>query len=348
MTPARPPGFIRMIRAGWRDTILLLREFRSAIIGFLILIGGFGSLYYFLSAGTGDQPASLMESFFLILTMIFLQPFKPFPDGWYLQLFYFFMPILGIGIMAQGLANFGVMFFNRSARAKEWEMAVASTFSQHVILIGLGHLGYRVVKYLHDLGQDVVVIELQPKDDLAGLVKDLGIPVLIADGSKESVQEAANIRAARSVVLCTQNDSLNLQMALKARSLNPNLDIIVRIFDNDFADALQKQFGFRAISATGMAAPVFAALAAEVDITPPITVDGQPHSVARFKVVEKSWIADKTVLTVEEKFRVSIIMLAREHQSVYHPPAETLIQGGDELAVFGGSDQINQIIHENR
>ena len=348
MKPARPPRILRMIRAGWRDTILLLREFRSAILWFLALIIGFGWLYYHLSAGTGDQPASLMESFFLILTMTFLQPFKPFPTGWYLQLFFFFIPILGIGIMAQGLANFGVMFFNRRARAKEWEMAVASTFSQHVILIGLGHLGYKVVKYLHDLGQDVVVIELQPRDDLASLVKDLGVPVLIADGSKESVQEAANIRAARSVVLCTQNDSLNLQMALKARSLNPNLDIIVRIFDNDFADALQKQFGFRAISATGMAAPVFAALAAEVDITQPITVEGQPHSVARFRVMEKSRIAGKTVLAAEEQFRVSIILLIRDHQPVYHPSAETIIHGGDELAVFGGSDQINLIIHENR
>lgn len=348
MRSARSRSWLRTFRAGWRDTILLFREFRSSLIWFLILIVGFGSIYYDLSAIAGNRPANLLEAYYLILTMTFLQPFEPFPQVWYLQLFYFFIPVIGIGIMAQGLANFGVMLFNRRARGKEWEMAVASTFSRHVILIGLGHLGYRVVKYLHDLGQDVVVIELQPKAELAALVKNMGIPVIIDDGSKEDVQEAANIRNARAVILCTQNDSLNLQMALKSRSLNPDVDIIIRIFDNDFAVALQKQFGFRAISATGLAAPIFAAVAAEVDITPPITVESRPHSVARFKVSEKSWIAGNSVLTVEEHFRVSIILINHDHQPIYHPSAETKIQSGDELAVFGGSDQINQIIHENR
>ena len=54
------------------------------------------------------------------------------------------MPIIGIGILAQGLADFGSAIFNRKTRNKEWEMAVASTLNKHTILVGLGHLGYRV------------------------------------------------------------------------------------------------------------------------------------------------------------------------------------------------------------
>jgi len=73
--------------------------------------------------------------------------------------------------------------------------------------------------------------------------------------------EAANIKNARTIILASQNDSMNLQIALKARSMNPDIKVVIRIFDEDFAHALQEQFGFIALSATEMAAPVFAASA---------------------------------------------------------------------------------------
>ena len=76
--------------------------------------------------------------------------------------FIFIMPVLGIGMLAQGLAEFGVMFFNRRSRGKEWEMAVASTYTNHIVLVGLGHLGYRVVKILREMGEDVVAVSLSP------------------------------------------------------------------------------------------------------------------------------------------------------------------------------------------
>lgn len=343
----KKPAF-RILRAGWRDTILLLGEFRAPLLWFLALIVGLGGLYHTLAKITGEPPESVVEAFYMVLTMAFLQPSGPFPASWYLQAFYFITPVFGIGILAQGLADFGILLFNRRERGKEWEMAVASTFNRHIVLIGLGHLGYRVVKYLHELDQDVVVIELQPKTEMVALVKRMGIPVIEDDGTRESSLDSAGIRRARSVILCTQNDSLNLQMALKARSMNPDLDIVVRIFDDDFACALQKQFGFRAISATGMAAPVFAATAAEIDITPPITIDGQPHSVARLNVAKGSGLANKSVMEIEEQFQVSVILLNHAQKAVQHPPAAMKISCGDELAVFGGPEGINRVIQENR
>ncbi len=74
---------------------------------------------------------------------------------------------------------------------------------------------------------------------------------------------------------------MNLQIALKARSLNPDIEVVIRIFDEDFAHSLQEQFGFTALSATEMAAPVFAAAAAGADVTNPISIEGQQLSLAR-------------------------------------------------------------------
>ncbi len=204
-----------------------------------------------LSRAAGEPLSSVLESIYRALGLVFLQSSGDFPTTLYLQVFYFVMPILGLGILARGLTEFGVLLFNRRSRSKEWEMAVASTFGNHIVLVGLGHLGYRVVKHLHEMNQDVVVIELKASAETANNVRAMGIPILHDDGRRETVLEAAGIRKARSLVLCTQDDTQNLQIAVKARNLNPGIQVIVRIFDDDFAQALQKQFDFKALERHG-------------------------------------------------------------------------------------------------
>lgn len=336
----------RRLRASWRDTLLLLREFRRPLLFFTLAVTGSGWLYYTLSQPTRQPVESLVKAIYITLALTFFQTAVDFPMEWYLQVFFFIMPLVGISILAQGLADFSVMLFNRRARGKEWEMAVASTYSNHVVLIGLGHLGFRVVKKLVELEQDVVAIERAPDADLLSNVRALGVPVLVEDGSRDSALINAGVPRARAVILCTQNDSLNLRMALRARSLNPKIEVVIRIFDDDFASSLQTQFGFHAMSATGMAAPLFAAIAAHVDVTPPISVEGQPHILAQLQVHPRSRICGMTIHDLEEMYRVSVILLYRDGDRNFHPAGEVLIEQGQTIAVFGEPEKINQLLHE--
>jgi Trk K+ transport system NAD-binding subunit len=258
------------------------------------------------------------------------------------------MPLIGVAILAQGLADFGVLFFNRKSRSKEWEMAVASTFNQHIILVGLGHLGYRVVRQLHDMNLDVVVVENAPRDDLVANLRALDIPILQGDGTREAMLEAAGVRRARVLVLCTQNDNLNMQIAVKARSLNPNIQVVMRIFDDDCARALEKQFGFSALSATGMAAPVFAAAAAGMDITQPITVEGQALCLARMNLSPRSKLAGLAVTDIEQKYDVSVVLLRRDNHQDMHPSADRRLAANDVVAVLGGPEQITRLAADSR
>ena len=90
-------------------------------------------------------------------------------------------------------------------------MAVASTFNNHIILVGLGHLGFRVMRNLREMNQDVVVIDLSPREDLNADARALDVPVLHSDGTREATLDAAGIKRARTLILCTQNDNLNLR-----------------------------------------------------------------------------------------------------------------------------------------
>jgi Trk K+ transport system NAD-binding subunit len=336
------------LRASIRDTTILLSEFRSALLWFSIAILGGGVVFYYLSNLLNEPVGSLVESIYTVLTITFLQPpNRNFPQHIVLQLFHFVMPIVGIVMLAQGLADFGSLLFNRRARSKEWEMAVASTLNNHVILVGLGHLGYRVALKLHEMGEQIAAIEFNADTDTLSVVRDLGIPVIHEDATRPSSLEAANIKDARTIILASQNDAMNLQIALKARSMNPGIKVVVRIFDEDFAHALQDQFGFIALSATEMAAPVFAAAASGVDVTNPISIEGQLLSLARVIVSEDASFADKTVGYVEDTYHLNVVLLRYDHHSEMHPTDSSIIHAGDTLAVLGGPDELHRLMHAN-
>lgn len=335
-------------RASWRDTALLLREFRQALTYFTLAIFGSGWLYYQISQFVGEPLGGLAEAIYTTLTLSFLQPLGDFPSHPALQVFFFIMPVIGISLLATGLADFGVMLFNRRARSKEWEMAVASTYSNHTILVGLGHLGFRVVQNLFTMEEPVVVIELDPSADLKAVVQAMNIPVLHDDATRQSALEAAGIRQARTIVLCSQNDSMNLQIAVKARSLNPEIRVVIRIFDDDFAQSLQEQFGFTALSATSMAAPAFAAAAAGADVTRPITVEGEAFSLGRLKVGKSSKLQSLDVSTIEQKYDLSVVLLKRAGDADTHPSGARTLQEGDTLAVLGNPQRISILVHDNQ
>ncbi len=340
-------GFLsRSARASWRDTSLLLREFRDPLLLFLLAIIGCGLLYYFLAAYFGEPVSNPVEAVFLVMAATFLESLGDFPHAFVLQMFHFIMPVIGMVTLAHGLADFGTLFFNRRARGKEWEMAVASTYNNHIILVGLGHLGFRVANQLHEMEQDVVAIELSPTAELVANTRRLDIPVIPGDGTKEELLEGAGIRQARTIILCTQNDSLNLQMAVKAKGINPKIHVVIRIFDDDFASALRQQFGFDAISATGIASPVFAATAAGANITPPIMVEGNPLCFGTVEFLECADAKGKTLHDVEQLYHISAVLLKRKGGMEWHPSGFEKIQAGDIVGVLGNPERINQIVHD--
>ncbi len=338
----------RKFRAGLRDSWLLFREFQWPLALFILTILGGGILYQRLALLANEPIGNTAAAAYHILGLVFLSPNINFPESWYLQIFYFLAPVIGVGILAQGFADFGVLFFNRRARSKEWEMAVASTFNQHVILVGLGHLGFRVAHQLHSLDLDVVVVDINPKTDLVNSVRDLGIPVLNDDSTREAALVAAGITQARAIILCTQQDGLNLQIAMKARRLNPAIRVVVRIFDDDFAHELKEQFGFQAISTSATASPIFAATAAGVDMTRPITVDGQSLCLASVHIHSQSKISGMSVEDVERDYDVSVVLLRRQTETPdYHPGPERRIQSDDFIAILGGATEISHISRDN-
>jgi Trk K+ transport system NAD-binding subunit len=195
--------------------------------------------------------------------------------------------------------------------------------------------------------QDIVIIEANPKADLINSTKAMGVPVIQDDATRDHALESAGVQQARAIILCTQNDSLNLKVALKARRLRPEIQVIIRIFDDDFAHALQEQFGYTAFSATGMAAPAFAAAASGVDMTRPITVEGQSMSLAYLKIESVSQLVSQTVNDVEQRYNLNVVYIRHNDKADFHPPADCYLSAQDMMAVLGGPNEIRSLVSDN-
>ncbi|HTP09383.1 MAG TPA: NAD(P)-binding protein, partial [Anaerolineae bacterium] len=217
LTTRRPRTRRQWLSKNWRDFRVLVRAFSRPVLLFIGTLVSFGLLYWFLTnispIPDADKPGPV-ESIFLVLSMIFLQANTNFPEPFYLQIFFFIMPVIGILLLSAGAANLGVKLFNRSARGQDWEVALASTYSDHVIVCGLGKLGYRVVLQLLEFGQGVVAIERDADKSFIPLVRERDVPVLIGDARQREMLRKAGVERASAVVCSTQDELANLDIAL--------------------------------------------------------------------------------------------------------------------------------------
>jgi Trk K+ transport system NAD-binding subunit len=120
----------------------------------------------------------------------------------------------------------------------------------------------QIVRHLQASGCDVVVIEPDPNNRFLGTVRSLHIPVLVGDASLASTLQEARVHKARALLAVTSHDVTNLEIALTAKGLVPDLTVTVRNQDPQFAPLAQRVFNFEAVlSPADLAAPSFAAAA---------------------------------------------------------------------------------------
>jgi Trk K+ transport system NAD-binding subunit len=340
----------RRARVHVREVYVLLRQFRAALTGFAIAVVGGGALYYALARQAQElHPDSLAEAFYLVLSMIFLQADADMPGAWYLEAFYFVMPLIGLAVLSQGVADFGVLLFNRRARGEAWQVALAETYSNHIVIVGLGHLGFRVARALHQLGEDFVAIELDPEADLMSQVQTWNVPVIRGDANKYDVLRRARVDRAHTIVIVTSDDTLNLQIAIHARAIHPQVRTIVRLFDDDFAREVRLAFGMTAAySASALAAPAFAAAAANLDVGGAVTVGGRQLNMTHLKLGPGSPLAGHCVGAVEQAQDVSVVLLRRGDKAELHPADDTELQPGDELTLFADGSTLHRLMRQNR
>ncbi|MFD5078995.1 NAD-binding protein [Streptomyces sp. NPDC058371] len=137
--------------------------------------------------------------------------------------------------------------------------------SGHVVLLGLGKIGTRVLTRLRELHIPVVCVESDPEARGLATARRLRVPVVLGDVTQEGVLEAAKINRAHALLALSSADTTNLEAVLYARSVRPDLRVVLRLYDDDFATAVYRTLRAahpdaltRSRSVSHLAAPAFA------------------------------------------------------------------------------------------
>ena len=219
---------------------------------------------------------------------------------------------------------------------------MTSTMQDHIVLVGLGKVGYRTYSLLRRLGEQIAVIEIDPKNPFLERVRRDGHAFFVGDGRRDELLKDANVQRARSVIAATDDDLANLEIALDSRRLNDDVRVVLRLFDQALADKIREGFDIHlAMSPSAMSAPNFAMAAVDPTILSSFVLDQQLIVMLRWQVLDGGPLCGRTVAQLQSELGFGVTQYRpREGGSRLFPPAETVLRPGDEVLVQGPYDEL--------
>lgn len=316
----------------WLYARRLTREFRGTLVGILVVLLAGAALYQLAPPeAMEDGRPSPGLSIYGAWMALFAQPIFSRPGVWYLQVMHAVYPLLGVALVGEGIVRFALLMVSRRHGEKEWMLVMASTYRHHVVLCGLGHLGYRVLEQLLAQGRQVVAIEKNAEGKFIAAAKAAGVPVLVRDMLEDEALVAAGVAHADAIVVATSDDLANVEVAMDARRLSPAIRIAVRLFDQTMASKLRDAFAFDApFSSSSLAAPAVAAMTLGCKVVAAFALGGEPHVAAELVVERRSPIVGTTVGGLEGDRGVRVLSRRSKRGELESPPRATVVVDDDD------------------
>lgn len=250
--------------------------------------------------------------------------------------------VLGVlGLITDHLLSSRFEFFNqRPAIPKQ----------NHVVVVGFGRIGQRVAAILREFKQPVVAItdSLEPTKMLTK------IPLIVGDPVTELPK--VNVSGAKSVVVVTDDQMLNLEVALMARNAAQQVDrtipVIIRTYDQRFRDNLSNLLpDARALAAYELSAEAFVGAAFGENILGLLRLNEQTILVTEYQISENDTLVGKSLFQMSYGYGVVPIFHQRPNQSdvefteLVLPANERQLHLGDRLVVLASINGLRRIEH---
>ncbi|MEV4618462.1 NAD-binding protein [Asanoa sp. NPDC049573] len=215
--------------------------------------------------------------------------------------------------------------------------ALTRPLAGHVVLVGLGNVGTRVLRELHRFGVDVVCVDRSADARGVAVARELGVPVIIASGNSEQTLRAASVGTARALLVLSTDDVSNLETALLGRALHGGrLRVVLRLYDEGFARRVKRSFDIDlSRSVSYLAAPAFAAALSGREVIDAIPVGRRVLLVAELPVGAGSELEGQLCPEVNRPHEVRLIAVrtGRIGQTLWTVPERRELVRTDRLIV---------------
>ncbi|GIF25506.1 Trk K+ transport system NAD-binding subunit [Actinoplanes tereljensis] len=222
----------------------------------------------------------------------------------------------------------------------------------HVVVIGLGSVGVRVVERLAATGTDVVVIERDENSRYAAQVRDSGIPVIFGDATLPQTLHRVQLASARAVAVLTSDDLVNLETGLALRDQlgdrYAQVPVVLRLFDRTLATTVDRNFGLgQARSTAALAAPWFVGAALGLDVISTFYVGAQLMLVGRLTVAPGGGLDGLAMQDLSARTRVVAISRATAGTLEHPPRRDTRFAAGDRAYLIGPYEELLQVLRRD-
>ena len=224
----------------------------------------------------------------------------------------------------------------------------------HVIVIGLGTVGARVIQQLVDAGREVVAVDKDEGNRRLGQLRALGVPVIIADATLPQTLAAASLGNAAAVAVVTSDDLANLETGLAVRDQLgerwSSVPVVLRMFDSPFARSVRHNFGFSSVRSTAaLAAPWFVGAALGLDVLSTFYADDKPLLVARLTISPGGGLNGLAMSDLSARTRVLALRRATDERLLEHPPRRgTRFRAGDQAFLIGPYEDLLDVLRQDR
>ncbi|MFW3146985.1 MAG: NAD-binding protein [Thermoplasmatota archaeon] len=212
----------------------------------IVIIGAVGVACGFIGYGryfnAADEPISLWDRFYFTLQLIgmeFSSVNADVPPE--LEVARFLLPILTVYTIARAILEI--------FRYKIGLLRIR-LMRNHVVLCGLGEKGSFILEDLRRNGDEVVGVEIEEDVPSIKAAREKGARVVIGDAASEKVLLSAGIRKAEMLIVTCDDESTNIEVAKRARSLRNGrpLRTFVHIKDMQFCPLVERTKGQQGIN----------------------------------------------------------------------------------------------------
>ena len=217
----------------------------------------------------------------------------------------------------------------------------------HLVICGLGHVGFRIAELLHRLGEPFVVIAPEIRPEWREDILKRSALCIEGDARSESCLKAASVETARCVLIATSSDLVNLEIVLDIQRLYPQIPIVIRIFDPLIAHRAEMEERVRkTLSPALLTAPVFVTTALGSEILQTMDVSGHRLDVLEVQFDSETAARAKTVSEFSSAWNLIPLTLETNVSSETNVAADTALRAGDILTVLTDEETIKRLRQE--
>ncbi|MFN6558522.1 MAG: potassium channel family protein [Nostoc sp. ChiSLP01] len=285
----------------------------------VLLLGGYGDLFGDINFRTPPEKAEHIP-------------------GW-LRLFSLGLTLTGVGfvgvlyaLLTDALLSSRFQFF------KSYQPVIP--VKNHVVLIGLNRVGQRVAALLEEFKQPLVGISNTALDtDFFHKIP------LIIDNITDALGRV-NLANSKSVVVVTDDDMENLEIALMVHAQSPTNRVVIRTYDRNFRDNIARLFPYaQVICTSAISAEVFAAAAFGENILSLFNFDSQTILVVEYTIEAGDTLNGLLLAEVAYGYGVvPILYQSFKRSPVKLMPSDNIqLAVGDRLIVLANTNSLQRI-----